>query len=86
MVKCLMTWSWNGVNDAEVTQRFRNWKPIGDVKFYYPIHTVIGAKKAFTVLEVDDINTLAKNVTGWLDICDFKVQPIMDSRELIAME
>ena len=86
MVKCLMTWSWKGKNAAEVTQRFKNWKPIGNVEFYYPIHTLIGANKAFTVLEVDDINTLAKNLRDWGDICVFEVSPIMDSRELLSME
>ena len=86
MVKCLMTWSWKGKNAAEVTERFRKWEPIGNVKFYYPIHSVLGANKAFTIVEVDDAQTMAKNLNTWTDICTYKISPIIDSKELVSME
>ena len=81
-----MTWTWNGKDAVEVTERFKKWKPTGNVKFYYPIHTVVGANKAFTVIEVDDIKTLAKNLWDFGDICVFDISPIMDSKELVSME
>ena len=86
MVKCLMTWCWKGKNGKEVTERFRKWKPKGDVKFYFPIHTIMGENRAFTVIEVDDVKTLAVNLRDWTDLCTYDISPIMDSREYISME
>ena len=86
MVKCLMTWWWQGKDAKEVTERFKKWTPIGDVKFHFPIHTILGANKAFTVVEVDDVETMARNLRGWGDICTYDIRPIMDSRELVALE
>jgi hypothetical protein len=86
MVKCLMTWTWEGKDAAEVTNRFKKWKPKGEVKFYFPIHTVLGANKAFTVIEVDDDKNLALNLREWSDICVYNISPIMDSRELVSLE
>jgi len=81
-----MTWWWKGKDAKEVTERFKKWKPIGDVKFYFPIHTILGANKAFTVLEVDDAEKMAINLRAWSDICTYEILPIMDSRELVALD
>lgn len=86
MVKCLMTWWWQGKDAKEVTERFRKWTPIGDVKFYFPIHTILGANKAFTIVEVDDVETMARNLRAWADICTYDISPIMDSRELVSLK
>ena len=86
MVKCLMTWWWEGKNAKEVTERFKKWKPIGNVKFYFPIHTILGANKAFAVVEVDDAETMARNLRTWSDICTYDIRPIMDSRELVSLQ
>jgi len=84
-MKFLITWTWKGKDAKEVTERFRKWKPVGDVKFLFPIHTVIGARKAFTISEGSDIETMAKNVTPWTDICTYEINPIIDSRELMTI-
>lgn len=86
MVKCLMTWWWQGKDAKEVSERFSKWKPKGDVKFYFPIHTILGANKAFSVIEVDDIETMARNLRDWADICTYDIRPIMDSRELMSLK
>ena len=84
-MKFLITWSWKGKDSKEVTERFREWKPVGDVKFLYPIHTLIGARKAFAVTEGTDIETMAKNIQPWTDVCKYEISPIMDTRELMAL-
>jgi hypothetical protein len=84
-MRFLITWSWDKKDSKEVTERFTKWKPVGDVKFLLPIHTVIGANKAFTVTESSDIKVMAKNIQPWTDICIYTIEPVMDSRELIAL-
>jgi len=84
-VKYLVSWTWKPKDGAAVTERFSQWKPVEGTKFLFPIHTVIGANKAFTITEVDDIEVLAKNIQPWTDLCTFKVSPIMDTRELMAL-
>jgi len=84
-LKFLVTWTWKGKDAKEVTERFRKWKPVGDVKFLFPIHTVIGARKAFSITEGTDIETMVKNVSPWTDICKYEIVPIIDSRELVAI-
>ena len=86
MVKCLLTWCWEGKDGAEVTKRFMKWKPVGDVKMYFPIHTLVGQNKAFTVSEIDNIETFARNTQPWTDICKFEVSPCIDSRELMKLD
>jgi hypothetical protein len=46
----------------------------------------MGENRAFTVIEVDDIKTLAMNLRDWTDLCTYDISPIMDSREYISME
>lgn len=84
-MKFLLIWSWKGKDSQAVTERFMKWKPVGDVKFHFPIHTMIGVRKAFTVTEGVDIETMAKNIQPWTDICKYEIYPIMDSRELVAL-
>ncbi|UCH57983.1 MAG: DUF3303 family protein [Candidatus Bathyarchaeota archaeon] len=84
-MKFLITWSWKGTDSKEVSARFREWQPVGDVKFLFPIHTLIGARKAFAVTEGTDIETMAKNVQPWTDVCKYEISPIIDSRELMAL-
>ena len=83
--KFLIVWSWKGKDSKEVTERFKKWKPVGDVKFLFPIHTLIGANKAFTVTEGVDVETMAKNIQPWTDICKYKISPIMDSVKLVTL-
>jgi hypothetical protein len=85
VVKCLLTWCWDGKDGAKVTERFKKWQPVGDVKFYFPIHTVIGKNMAFTVTEVDTIETLARNIQPWTDLCKYEISPCMDSRDLVKL-
>lgn len=81
-----MTWSWKGKDAKEVSERFKAWKPVGKVTMHYPIHTVVGSRKAFAVVEVDDITVLARNLRQWTDICKYDISPIMNSRDLVALE
>ena len=85
-MKCLITWCWKGKDGPEVTERFKKWKPVGDVKFLFPIHTVIGENRAFSISDVSDVETLARNIQPWTDICTFDIAPIMDSSELVALQ
>jgi hypothetical protein len=84
-VKFLLTWWWKEENAQKVTERFMKWKPVGDVKFLFPIHTIIGANKAFCVTEGVDPEQIARNIQPWTDICTFDISPIMDSREILAL-
>jgi hypothetical protein len=84
-MKFLMIWSWKGKDSREVTERFMKWKPVGDVKILFPIHTMIGARKAFTVSEGDDIKVMAANIQPWTDICKYEIYPIMESRDLVKL-
>jgi hypothetical protein len=84
-LKFLITWTWKGKDVREVTERFKKWKPVGEFKTLFPIHTVIGARKAFTITEGSDVETMAKNISPWTDICKYEICPIMDSRELVAL-
>lgn len=84
-MKFLIVWSWKGKNAQEVSERFKKWKPVGEIKFLFPIHTIIGANKAFTITEGADIETMAKNIQPWTDICTYKISPIIDSIELMAL-
>jgi len=85
MVKCLGVWWWKGKDGTEVTKRFSTWKPKGELKFYFPIHTVVGENRAFCVIEVDNIETLARNLADFTDICTFDISPIIDSVEYIKL-
>jgi hypothetical protein len=84
-VKFLIIWSWDKKDGKEVSERFMKWKPVGDVKFLFPIHTMIGANKAFTVTEGTDTKTMAMNIQPWTDICEYKITPIIDSLELMKL-
>ena len=53
---------------------------------YFPIHTLVGQNKAFTVSEVDNIETFARNTQPWTDICKFEASPCIDSRELMKLD
>ena len=79
-----MTWSWSCENSQKVMDRFMKWKPVGDPKIIFPIHTAIGQNWAFCVVDQPDIVNMVKNVQPWTDICTFEITPIMDSRELVA--
>lgn len=83
-MKFLVTWSWKAKNGREVTERFKEWQPAGG-KFLFPIHTIIGENKAFTVVEIDSTETMAKNIQGFTDLCVFRFSPIMESRKLVSL-
>jgi hypothetical protein len=85
-MKFLVTWKWKGKDGAEINKRFAKWKPVEGTKFLFPMHTVLGANKAFTITEGTDIETMVKNITPWTDICTFKISPIVESRELVPQE
>ena len=84
-MKFLVTWTWKPKDGPAVSERFSKWKPVEGTKFLFPMHTVIGANKAFTVTEGEDIELIAKNILPWTDLCTFKISPIIDSRELMAL-
>ena len=46
---------------------------------------MVGTNKAFMVAEADDIAEVQKVVAPWTDLCTFKLIPIMDSREAVAI-
>jgi hypothetical protein len=81
-----MVWWWKGKDAKAVSDRFKDWKPKGDVKFHFPIHTILGENKAFSVVELDNIETMARNLRDWTDICTYDISPIMDSREYISLK
>jgi len=84
-LKMLVVWWWAPKNSKEVTERFIQWKSKGKYESLYPISTMIGMNKAFMVAEADDIAEVQKDVAQWTDICTFKLIPIMDSREAVAV-
>ena len=84
-MKMLVVWWWAPKNSKEVTERFDKWKSKGKYTSLYPISTMIGMNKAFMVAEADDIAEVQKDVAQWTDICTFKLIPIMDSREAVAV-
>ena len=84
-MKFLLMWSWTCRDAKEVTERFKIWKPVGDVKFLFPIHTMIGANKAFTIVDGDSAEVMQRNVAWWTDVCTFEFYPIIDSREAVAL-
>lgn len=84
-MKFLLMWSWAPKNAIEATERFKKWQPVGDVKFLFPIHTIVGANKAFTIIDVANTEVMQKNVGSWADICTFEFYPIIDSREAVAL-
>jgi hypothetical protein len=85
-MKFLVTWTWKGKDGAEINKRFAKWRPVEGSKFLFPMHTVVGANKAFTVTEGDDIDILVKNIQPWSDLCTFSISPIVESRKLVPEE
>jgi len=84
-VKLLVMWSWAPKNDREVTERFKKLKLVGDVKILLPIHTIIGANRAFTIVDTDSAELMTRNTAPWTDICTFEFYPIIDSHEAVAL-
>ena len=84
-MKFLLILSWSTKDAKEVTERFTKWKPVGDMKFLFPIHTIIGANKVFTIIESDSAELMYKNTATWADLGVFEIYPIMDSREAVAL-
>ena len=84
-VKFLMMLSWSTKDAKEVTERFTKWKPVGDMKFLFPIHTMIGANKVFAIIESDSVELVYTNTAPWTDLCVFEFYPIIDSRESMAL-
>jgi hypothetical protein len=68
----------------KVTDRFIEWKPVGDPKIISSIHTAIGQNWAFCIVDQSNVMNMVKNVSPWTDIFTFAIISIMDSRELIA--
>lgn len=85
MMKFFMTWWWANENSKEVTKRFTTWKQQGKSKILYPISTMVGRNKAFTILEADDIVEIQREVRGWTDIVTYEIIPIMASADLIKL-
>ena len=84
-MKFLLMLSWCTKDAKEVTERFKKWKPVGDMKFLFPIHTIIGANKVFTIVESNSVELMYKNTASWTDVCVFEVYPIIDTRESMAL-
>lgn len=80
-----MVWWWAPKNAIKVTERYLKWKPKGKYKTLYPMSTMVGMNKAFQIVEADDIAEAQKDVASWNDICTFKIIPIMDSSEAVAV-
>ena len=85
-MKFLVTWKWKGKDGAEINKRFAEWQPVEGTTFLIPMYTRVGANKAFTITEGDDIENMVKNIQPWTDVCTFKISPIIDSRKLLTME
>jgi len=84
-LKMLVVWWWAPKNAKAVTERFTQWKGKGKYEVLYPISTMVGKNKAFMVAEADDIAEVQKDVAQWTDLSTFKLIPIMDSREAVAL-
>lgn len=84
-MKFLVTWSFAPKNAKEVTERFKKWKPTDNLKFLFPFHTIIGANKGFAIVDAENTEVMQRNVLPWSDLMTFKIYPIMDSREAIAL-
>ena len=84
-MKFLITWEWTNENAKEVTKRYSTWKSIGKYKTLYPVSSMVGRNKAFTVVEVDDIAEVVKVTSKWTDLCTFDVIPIIDSKEVVSI-
>jgi len=84
-LKFLVVWWWAPKDAKEVTERFVQWKPKGKYKTLYPVSTMIGMNKSFQIVEADDMAEAQKDVAQWTDLCTFKIIPIMDTREAVAV-
>jgi hypothetical protein len=84
-MKFLLIWSWAPKNAKKVTERFRAWKGKGKYTTLYPTSTMIGMNKGFQIIECDDSVELQKDASQWTDLMSFKIIPIMDSRESVAL-
>jgi hypothetical protein len=84
-MKILAVWWWAPKNAKEVTERYMTWKSTGKYKALYPMSTMIGMNKAFMIADVDNIAEIQKDVAQWSDLCTFKLIPIMDSPEAVAV-
>jgi len=83
--KFLLIYSWAPKNAKEVTERFRKYKAKGKYETLYPPSTMIGMNKGFQIIECDDSVEILKDVSHWTDLMTFKVIPIMDSSESVAV-
>ena len=84
-MKFLLMWSWAPKNAKEVTERFKKWTPVGDIKFLFPLHTIIGANREFTIVDAENAELMQRNVNPWTDLCTFEFYPIIDSRQAVAL-
>jgi len=83
-VRFLLIWSWDPANAREVSRRFiEEFKPPEGIKFLYPISTMLGANKGFTIFEAEREEAINRAVRGWLDLCTFDIYPIMKSEDAI---
>ena len=83
-MKFLTVWWWSNENAKAVTKRFSTWKQKGKWKTLYPMSTMVGRNKSFSVTEADDIMEVQKDLSDWTDLCTFEIIPIIDSREAVA--
>ncbi len=83
-MRFLVVWGWDPANAREVSRRFaEQFNPSEGVKFLHPISTIIGANRAFTVIEAESEAAINRAVRGWLDLCTFDIYPIMKSEDAI---
>ena len=69
------------VKSPSVSQRSST--PLKGVEFVYPVSTIIGANRGFTVIEAEREADIHRAVRGWLDLCTFDIYPIMRSEEAV---
>jgi hypothetical protein len=84
-MKFLIIFSYAPKNSKEVNKRFREWKSRGKYEILYPTSTMIGRHKGFQIIECDDSVELLKDTSQWTDLMTFKIIPIMDSSESVAL-
>ena len=83
-MRFLVVWGWDPANAREVSRRFaEEFNPSEGVEFVYPVSTIIGANRGFTVIEAEREADIHRAVRGWLDLCTFDIYPIMRSEEAV---
>jgi hypothetical protein len=84
-VKFLVVFSFKSEHAKAIRERFKTWTPPAEIKFIFPVHTILGANKSVSIIEAITEADLAKLIGVWTDLGSYKINPIMESREAVKL-